>query len=473
MVISVGLRIIWWVSAQLLDTLSARLRVGSPDVTNSTSNARSGSIQKALVSIITAAIEPLSVLISFLGLGFVIQFVPGFRQLPGLVSLVLSLVIITVLYTVLTYAGKRLRQRVLPLITQGTRNTDASQTEQPIGQLFTEQDAKRLTDPLQTPAKPPVAYSGSSLIARTQMRMFVIFIVLSALSFAFSLGVGQLVRNQGMDSKTIQNFTTGALFISFFGSVFIIMPLVLRVLQPVTPLTGLLEAVMKAIQSTDYEPALARVEQARLIQDNWETQVPAILIYAATGRVDEVERLGRDVLRQLSEASSDTEREMNRDLMGNVSGAMAETFFRAERLPDADTVVQNALALQSDNFAVHNTAARIALYQNDIPKGELHLQAAVRAYKAKRQPPSFSHRTLQAWLMFIKGDYERGEQLFSDLAKELKPEKVADSAEYYMVRGFAARAVRKPGDARDAFRRAVELDPKGLMGIAGRRALET
>ncbi len=113
------------------------------------------------------------------------------------------------------------------------------------------------------------------------------------------------------------------------------------------------------------------------------------------------------------------------------------------------------------------------MLRNEPDNAQKFLDAALRDYRKQRQPPSAYHDSLRAWLTALQGDLSQARSQIEAALARTPAEHVTDLAELQTIYGYLTRSQRLSAEARDHFRRAARLDPKGAYGKAAQREADS
>ena len=137
----------------------------------------------------------------------------------------------------------------------------------------------------------------------------------------------------------------------------------------------------------DYDVLLALVDKAMADTPNYETKLLGAAAYAQAGRLPEAETIAREVIatymqpRQSDADATDTTSVTNKAIVGGFIGLLAEIATRNGRLDEAETLLQQALALSKDHSPYANCAARLALLRGQVDVATRYLNIASAGYR--------------------------------------------------------------------------------------------
>ncbi len=315
------------------------------------------------------------------------------------------------------------------------------------------------------------AFTGSTEV-RTGNRLIMIMLGFAGVVLVGAIMVASAARSQGMDAKAVENVTALELFIGLFVILGGTM-LLGRLFMPKSKAITLLKGWEENTRRGDYATAIAIVDHAMEALPNWETQIPGATVYAQAGRVDDAERIVRQVLNDTAQSSNKASGEMHKQIMGLALWLLGDLYVESGRLDEADETIQRALQLDQKDFKILNTAAKLELHRRHVGTASAYRKKAVAAFGRLRKEPLAYHLGLDAWIAALQGDTVQAEALLSNAFKHVKPDSPINEAEIHIMSGYIARVQKQSMAARSSFRKAIDLDPNGFYGIVGRRELDS
>jgi len=320
------------------------------------------------------------------------------------------------------------------------------------------------------------AATAATVDVRIQQRLsWAALGVLFALLFVAS-GVAFAFRNAGYSRDQSTAAFVVILLVGMLAFLFIGIPLIARMTKSsVEPIQKQWES---ALRRGDYDTLLPLVDQAMSSAPNWESKLLGASAYAQSGRIADAERIAREVIdehlqkNRAASTKNDTASEISKLIPIQFLGLLAEIAGIDGRLTEAETLLEQANALGAKTSPSNLLTARLALLRNQPDRAQLYLNNALRDYRKNRRPPSTYYDGMRGWLTALLGDPASARTQIEAAIMRVPLEHVTDLAELQIIYGYMLQSQNQRVEARDHFRRAAELDPRGIYGISARRELD-
>ncbi len=300
--------------------------------------------------------------------------------------------------------------------------------------------------------------------------VFILFLALTGCGVAIGLGFAQAGRNTGASADTIK-----LLFAIPLGLSELLLVVGGRWMIKLFPKEHWLLFGLRSVaplRRGEYEAVLAQADRMVEERPNWMTRFTAAAAFAEAGRFEKAEQLLRTSLRNLAEkvSAQDDQSEYYRNSMLMVRGMLIDVLAKAGEIDQAVMEVSKLPSFKKPNPVVERTLAKVHMYRGQIDLAQPHLNIA-KQLEARQSPKGYK-TALYAWAAALQGDSARADDLITQAFKQVPPQNVAGIAEVQLYAAYVARAERNSMAARDAFRKAIELNPDGAYGRIARRELD-
>ncbi|MBC8099223.1 MAG: tetratricopeptide repeat protein [Armatimonadetes bacterium] len=306
------------------------------------------------------------------------------------------------------------------------------------------------------------AYKNSTQLYMINFRIKV-FLGLAGLVLIATAIVTELTTATG---GSVENRQTTAAVETTIGMAVIFSGLLLAPrFMPPAPSTKLRDAATNAWMRLDYPEMLRLTEQFLDQVPNWESKSWAGIAYIAVCRFEEGERYAHEALAEFA-AMPDVMRKAMKPAAGQMRGVLAGLRMVQARYSEAQASLQMAIALDPDEPAHYNSLAECLLLQGrPAEEAWAVLEQALSRYRKVMRRASPTHHGLRAWVWALRGNDEQTHRELARAEKLVRPEQRLYLTEVYLIGGRAEMALGNVDAARASWRRVMDLDPTGIMGM--------
>lgn len=138
-----------------------------------------------------------------------------------------------------------------------------------------------------------------------------------------------------------------------------------------------------------------------------------------------------------------------------INFAMGNSYFFLQKLPEAQTVLEESLSFRASSESYNLLAYVYALQHTSLDKALLYIQKAL-----EEDPDNLAYQDTLGWIYFQMGQYEKALEVFANILLTLNGIKPFDGLDevYYHI-GMVYQALNRPEDARLMWEKGLSLNP--------------
>lgn len=252
-----------------------------------------------------------------------------------------------------------------------------------------------------------------------------------------------------------------------------------RMKQFTTPTPEQKGAIDDALSARNYPLAMHLMDDMLIYIHSAETLKLAATVYARGGKFHEAEVVSRDAItifkRYSTSRYTKKEKADHKRTISDTQTLLGIALTYQQRFDEAEQVLLEAVKTDSGNEWPLSNYAEVLLYQSkSLPLALDTLQKAEVLWAKNNPQPKAGHISLRAWAYALLGDRANAEKYIREttrLADECNNPAV--TSEVFYTLGQVYRALGDDNEARRAFDRAIDADPKGFSAQSAARCLQS
>lgn len=251
-----------------------------------------------------------------------------------------------------------------------------------------------------------------------------------------------------------------------------------RMKQFTTPTPEQKAAIDDALNARNYPLAIQLVDNVLTYIHSAETLKLAAIVYARGGKFHEAEVTSRDAAtifkRYSTSRYTKKEKADHKRTISDTQTLLGIALNYQRRFGEAEEVLLEAMKTDPTNeWPLSNYAETLLFQQKSIPLALDTLQKAETLWVKNNRQPKLAHLSTRAWAYALLGDRATAEKYIQE-ATRMTDERnnPALTSEVYYIVGLAYQALGDDDEARRAFNRAIDADPKGFAAQLAARCLQ-
>lgn len=237
-------------------------------------------------------------------------------------------------------------------------------------------------------------------------------------------------------------------------------------------------AIETAIDQLEYDKAMRLTEEMLLRTAGGKALELAAFTYLRAGKVFEGHLLCQEAVETYkhppSRKSRKSEIAEHKRRLSNAKTLLGLALMMQQRYAESELVLLEAMETDpSYEWPIINYVEALLYQQRSVPVVFDSIDKATALSAKNNQRPKAAHATARAWAYALEGNRSSVEKWANEAIRiAAERNQPAVTSEVYYIVGLAYQALGDDDEARHAFNRAIDADPKGFAAQLAARCLQ-